>query len=100
MPANQAATAQPIRAEETAKPVRPAPSENSAERALTAPLMTEVSKPNRKPPTAAATLITMTFGFNRWDCSGPVPDLAAGVDMTGRLLAEEVRAATVSRRLP
>src|SRR5699024_10869659 len=63
-PVNQAPTAQPIRAEETAKPVSPAPSENSSDRAFTAPLITEVAKPNRNPPTAAAIEMPMTLGFS------------------------------------
>ena len=62
-PANQAPTAQPSSAEETAKPVSPAPRENSSESAETAPLITEVSKPNRNPPTAAAIEMPTTFGF-------------------------------------
>src|SRR5699024_11941132 len=60
-PANQTPTAHPSSAEETAKPVRPAPRENSAERAPTAPLITEVAQPNRNPPTAAAIEIPTTF---------------------------------------
>src|SRR5699024_11064559 len=67
LPVNQAPTAQPIRAEETAKPVRPAPRANSSDRALTAPLITDVSKPNRNPPTAAATEIPRTLGFSAED---------------------------------
>src|SRR5699024_5023821 len=80
-PANQAPMAQPSSAEETAKPVSPAPRENSSESALTAPLITEVSKPNRNPPTAAAIEIPTTFAFRCWAGAGPAPDRGSGVDM-------------------
>src|SRR5690625_7196133 len=56
-PANQAPTAQPISAEETANPFSPAPSSNCPARASTAPLITAVSNPNRKPPSAAAVMM-------------------------------------------
>src|SRR5699024_12200912 len=80
-PENQAPTAQPSSAEETAKPVRPAPRENSSDRAPTAPLITEVSKPNRNPPTAAAIEIPTTFAFRCWAGAGSAPGRAADADM-------------------
>src|SRR5699024_9030191 len=55
--------------------------ENSSESALTAPLITEVSKPNRNPPTAAAIEIPTTFAFRCWAGAGPAPDRGSGVDM-------------------
>ncbi|CAB4931640.1 unannotated protein [freshwater metagenome] len=61
LPANQAPIAQPIRAIATTKPVVNEPREKWSSIESTAPLMTELSKPNRKPPTAAATLTPMTF---------------------------------------
>src|SRR5918995_4026349 len=63
-PANQAPTAQPINAEATANPSRNGPVSNCSPIALTAPLMTAVSKPNRKPPRAAvaATRTTLAIG--------------------------------------
>jgi len=53
-PAYQAPTAQPRSAIETTKPLRKSPRRKWEPRASTAPLMTEESKPKRKPPTAAA----------------------------------------------
>src|SRR5690606_38557811 len=67
LPANQAPTAQPISADETANPCRPGPSSNAPASASTAPLMTAVSNPNRNPPSAAAILIPMTRALNRPD---------------------------------
>src|SRR5699024_4801258 len=64
-PANHAPTAQPSSAEETAKPWSHPPRLKSADSALTAPLMTEVSNPNRNPPMAAATEMPITRGLNR-----------------------------------
>jgi len=52
-PAYQAPTAQPSRAELTAKPSSPELAWNWSSIAVTAPLITEVSKPKRKPPRAA-----------------------------------------------
>ncbi len=54
-PAMMAPTAQPSRATATTKPVSTCPSSKLPSTASTAPLMTEESKPKRKPPTAAAT---------------------------------------------
>ncbi len=45
----------------TAKPVTNELSAKLSWMESTAPLMTELSKPNRKPPTAAATVTAMTF---------------------------------------
>ena len=79
-PANQAPMAAPTSADETANPVRPAPREKSSDRASTAPLITEVSKPNRNPPTAAAMLIPTTLGLSFWSVPGEeAPDESAGV---------------------
>src|SRR5699024_6381691 len=64
-PANHAPTAQPSSAEETAKPCSQPPRLKSADSASTAPLMTEVSNPNRNPPMAAATDMPITRGLNR-----------------------------------
>ena len=58
-PANQAPTVQPMRAEDTEKPLSASLRTNSPDRASTAPLMTAVSKPNRNPPRAAATQMPM-----------------------------------------
>src|SRR5918997_3491877 len=52
-PASQPPTAQPSSAEATTKPVSPAPIPNVSRMANTAPLITAVSNPNRKPPRAA-----------------------------------------------
>lgn len=52
-----------MRAEDTAKPLRPVPRSNpetSPASASTAPLITAVSKPKRKPPSAAAILTAIT----------------------------------------
>jgi len=54
IPAYQAPTAEPIRAMATTNPVMPEPRPKWVLMESTAPLMTEVSKPKRKPPTAAA----------------------------------------------
>ena len=59
-PANQAPTAEPSSAIDTTKPISPSPVLNSSRMALTAPLMTEESKPNRKPPSAATPATRMT----------------------------------------
>src|SRR5699024_3049352 len=64
-PANHAPTAQPNSAEETAKPCSQPPRLKSADSASTAPLMTEVSNPNRNPPMAAATDMPTTRGLKR-----------------------------------
>ena len=53
-PANIAPTAQPSRAMATTRPVTKSLSAKSPWMDSTAPLMTDESKPNRKPPTAAA----------------------------------------------
>src|SRR5262249_1071398 len=53
VPAPKAPTAQPSNTEATAKPVPAAWVPNAFARALTAPLMTPLSKPKRKPPIAA-----------------------------------------------
>jgi hypothetical protein len=60
-PAYQAPAAQPSSAIATTKPVTKDESSNSPSTASTAPLMTELSKPNRNPPTAAATDSMMTL---------------------------------------
>ncbi len=54
LPANHAPTAEPIRAIATTKPVTPEARSKWLVIESTAPLITEVSKPKRKPPTAAA----------------------------------------------
>src|SRR5690606_23244029 len=79
-PANQAPTTQPSSAEETAKPDSPAPSENWSVSASTAPLMTAVSKPNRKPPSAAAMQMPMTraLSLGGADASMPIPSPGRG----------------------
>src|SRR5580692_692111 len=52
-PANQAPMAEPSSAPATAKPSNQATAPDQSLMASTAPLMTAVSKPNRKPPIAA-----------------------------------------------
>ena len=52
-PAMNAPTTQPRRAEETTKPMTPELRSNCSRTAVTVPLMTAVSKPKRKPPSAA-----------------------------------------------
>ena len=59
-PARKAPTAQPSSTEATAKPVVAARVPKAFARASTAPLMTPLSKPKRKPPMAATELSTMT----------------------------------------
>ena len=61
-PANRAPTAQPSSTDATENPVPAVPAPKAFSRASTVPLMTELSKPNRKPPTAAAHEIMMTNG--------------------------------------
>ena len=60
VPARKAPTAQPISTEATAKPVPAAPVPKASASAPTAPLMTPLSKPKRKPPTAATQDNAMT----------------------------------------
>jgi hypothetical protein len=60
-PANQAPTAQPMRVMATVIPTAAAPRLNSAWNELTAPLITEVSNPNRRPPSAAARVTPSTL---------------------------------------
>ena len=68
VPANQAPTTQPIIALDTEKPLmaelRPNP-ESGLAMASTAPLITDVSYPNRKPPTApmVATVMSLACSF-------------------------------------
>ena len=71
-PANQAPRVQPMRAEETAKPLSAALSANVPAKASTAPLMTAVSKPKRNPPSAAATQMPMTRALRRLTVDEPV----------------------------
>src|SRR5918998_6273495 len=58
-PPAQAPSAQPSRAMATTSPVTVELRSNWPSMALTAPLMTEESNPNRKPPTAAANASAM-----------------------------------------
>ncbi len=62
-PARKAPSAHPRRAMATVNPVRAAESENSSRIASSAPLITDESKPNRKPPIAPAMASTMTRRF-------------------------------------
>src|SRR5690348_10000068 len=57
VPAYQAPAAEPSRAQDTARPILAASSSKPPRMASTAPLITAVSNPNRKPPSAAAAAI-------------------------------------------
>ena len=63
-PAKKAPKAQPMSADATAKPLAPAERPNWSLIASTAPLITDESKPKRKPPTAAAMANAVTFPLN------------------------------------
>ena len=52
-PATNAPMTHPSSAEETTKPITPELRSNCSRTAVTVPLMTAVSKPKRKPPSAA-----------------------------------------------
>src|SRR6185437_16169735 len=71
-PAYQAPSADPSNAMETANPVSAALSPKAVRRESTAPLMTAVSNPNRKPPSAAAAAISATRRLACPDCSAGV----------------------------
>ena len=60
VPATKAPTAQPSSTEATAKPVPAARVPKAFAKASTAPLITPLSKPKRKPPIAATELNTIT----------------------------------------
>src|SRR5690554_3985779 len=67
VPAKKAPTAQPSNMEETLKPV-PIESElNAACRPSTVPLITPLSKPNKKPPIVAIQLIKTIKDVFPWD---------------------------------
>src|SRR3954454_20048869 len=80
-PAYQAPTAQPSSATATTSPVTVDDSSNWPCTASTAPLITELSKPNKNPPTAAATDSITTLPW----CSVSCPSVAPSVvlDMSG-----------------
>src|ERR1700733_638561 len=61
VPATHAPTAEPSSAEATAKPVWLAPTLKCFWMPVTAPLITELSYPNRKPPIAAAAAMNTTY---------------------------------------
>ena len=68
LPPSHAPNAQPSRAMATTSPVTAGSISNSPSIASTAPLMTELSKPKRKPPTAAATARPMALFL--YGCGG------------------------------
>ena len=79
LPARYAPTAHPSRATATANPVRAALSSKSVLMASSAPLMTEESKPNRKPPSAPAIASAMTFELEAIGAGDGVVDMAHSV---------------------
>src|ERR1700730_1631829 len=90
-PAMIAPSAEPRSAEETARPSVTGPTLNCFWTATTAPLMTAVSKPKRKPPIAATDAIVTT----RPTLGEPTPPLACGpldpADPLGSLIAVLLR---------
>ena len=87
-PANQAPSAHPRSAMATAKPFMNELSSKCVPMDSTAPLTTELSKPKRNPPTAAATVTPMTLATCASPPTGRLDLLAAPVDIGGTHLPD------------
>src|SRR4029077_19325212 len=95
LPAQKAPTAQPSKTEATANPVPAAWVPNAFARASTAPLITPLSKPKRKPPIAATQESAITYAelcplawatpgetlFDDTTAFEPTPVLGAGLSI-------------------